>query len=349
MAAKREFVAGRDDAGRRLDRVLRVILPDAPLSAIYGALRRRRITLNGGRAKPDDRLKEGDRIAVDSLLAGSGGVAEAAEAATARPSVATPSAAPQYVEGLEKLKDLLVFAGDHLLFLNKPRGTPSHGEGGLDLLVREALASRSAASLSFSPGPLHRLDRNTSGLIAFPRSAEGARAFTALLREGGLRKRYLALVEGEPGEATMAGAGGRKPGRGHGEPGEEVWEDRLLRDERIRTSRPDPEGKAARARAKILLSGGGYSLLLVTLETGLTHQIRAQAAARGRPLAGDAKYGGKPFAGGYILHAWLLDFTEPLFPDLPLRLEAPLPSAARGRLETMFGAEALSLALAAAR
>ncbi|MBL8967543.1 MAG: RluA family pseudouridine synthase, partial [Spirochaetaceae bacterium] len=65
-----EFVAGPDDEGRRLDRVLRILLPGLPLSAVYGALRKKRIRVNGRKASPDDRLAEGDRIAVDRSIAG---------------------------------------------------------------------------------------------------------------------------------------------------------------------------------------------------------------------------------------------------------------------------------------
>ncbi len=311
------------------------MFPELPLSAIYRALRRKRITVNGARAVPERHLEEGDCIAVDDSLLGfpGEGGATRAEPPEMRAQSRGETAATER-DASERLAPLILASSADLLVLNKPRGMPAHGEGGLDRLVRAALASRSAASLSFFPGPLHRLDRNTSGLIVFPRSARGARSFTEVLRSGGLRKRYLALLEG----LWPLGAGGAS-----------IWEDRLVRDKRRRLSLPAPDGRLARATACPLLSRSGHTLALIDLETGLTHQIRAQAAARGLPLAGDTKYGAHPWRGGYILHAWILAFAHPLFPDLPKRFEAPLPASARERLAALFGATRLDAALDEAR
>jgi 23S rRNA pseudouridine1911/1915/1917 synthase len=82
---------------------------------------------------------------------------------------------------------------------------------------------------------------------------------------------------------------------------------------------------------------GGRSLLLVTLHTGLTHQIRLQASSRNLPLSGDSKYGGAPLAGGYILHAYSLEFPVPPFADLPKTIFAQLPPSAEERLVRIFG------------
>jgi len=182
---------------------------------------------------------------------------------------------------------------------------------------------RTAASLSFAPGPLHRLDRNTTGLLIFPRSAVGARAFTSLLRRRKLIKRYLALLDAEA--------------RPLGE-----WRDKISRDNHARTSAVSEEGDEASASMRTLASAGGRSLVLVELHTGLTHQIRVQASARGMPLSGDAKYGGSPFPSGYILHALSLEFPEPPFPDVPRLVTAPLPASASDRLGELFGSAALA-------
>jgi 23S rRNA pseudouridine955/2504/2580 synthase len=315
MKTTREMRAGPDDGGRRLDRILRALLPGLPLSAIYGALRRGRIRVNGKRARPEARLQEGDLIAVEEELFGPGGLPRGHEAEEGAAAAARL-----------RLEAWIACEGRDLLFINKPVGMSAHGEGGLDLLVREALAERMGGSLAFSPGPLHRLDRNTSGLITFPKSMAGAQAFTELLRAGGLRKRYLALLEGR-----LDGA--------------ERWEDRIVRDEESRVSRVDPEGSPALALARPLLQSAAATLALVELRTGLTHQIRVQASSRGLPLVGDVKYGGRRSAQGYLLHAWLLDFAEPPFPDIPGRVSAELPPEARTRLAGLFGREALEEAL----
>lgn len=310
--------AGPDDSGRRLDRVLRSCLGELPLSAIYGALRRGRILLNGRRAEGAARVEEGDLISFDPRLLPRDGIEVEAAAATASGDAAW--------SGVDALAGLLALATADLLFMNKPRGMLVHGEDSLEDRVREALRERSRGSLSFNPGPLHRLDRNTSGLVVFPRSAAGARAFTALVRERRVEKRYLALLDGVL-------------------EGEEAWRDRIERDGGRRSSSVGEAGRPASAIARPLLAAGGRSLALVLLGTGLTHQIRVQAAARGLPLAGDSKYGGRPFPGGYLLHAYALRFPEPPFPDCPDLVVAPPPPGARRRLEGIFGVEALEKAL----
>ena len=110
-------------------------------------------------------------------------------------------------------------------------------------------------------------------------------------------------------------------------------------------SRVSPDGSPALAFARPLLQSATATLALVELKTGLTHQIRVQASSRGLPLAGDVKYGGRRSAEGYLLHAWLLDFAEPPFPDIPGRVTAELPAEAMARLAGLFGREALAEAL----
>jgi 23S rRNA pseudouridine955/2504/2580 synthase len=223
-----------------------------------------------------------------------------------------------------------MYEDSNLLILNKPPGIAVHGSASsacrasLDEQVQAYLAPKLPPSLSFRPGPLHRLDKPTSGVIAFSVSLEGARLFSALLRDGNIRKEYLAVVDG-----IVGGAIGD----------EEVWEDRLVRDPEMRKTmtegEPGGEGRAQRALTRIrpLARTGSRTLIGAEIATGRTHQIRAQAAARGHPLSGDRKYGGKPFpAGGrtgpgaFFLHAGALEFLEaPPGMMLPRRVEAPPP------------------------
>jgi 23S rRNA pseudouridine955/2504/2580 synthase len=322
-----ERIAGPDDAGRRLDKILRVLLEDTSLSAIYTALRKGRILVNGAKVGPELRVAEGDRIFLHSSLR------TALRTANTFPSRAENARSGKSAGDatLASLADVLVLATADLIFVNKPRGELSQDaegeEAGISSRIRSALSTRSDASLSFVPGPLHRLDRNTTGILTFPRSAAGARAFSALVRERKLRKLYLALVDGEAKAETE-------------------WRDHITRDESSRMSAISSSGDEALAFMRPLASQKGHSLLLVELRTGLTHQIRVQAASRGLPLSGDAKYGGAPFSGGYILHAYAIGFREPPFPDVPSFVVAPLPAASRNRLAGLFGEKALSEALA---
>jgi 23S rRNA pseudouridine955/2504/2580 synthase len=305
------FVAGTEDSGRRLDKVLRSLLVEASLSEIYAALRKGGIRLNEARATPDIRLVAGDRIYIKTALL---------------PPLCSPESRTSTADDLDSIRDILVLATEDLLFVNKPRGVLSQGAEGLEVRIRKALSGRSASSLSFAPGPLHRLDRNTTGILTFPRSAAGARAFSGMIRDRRVIKRYLALVEGVV----------RSPAQ---------WRDRIVRDGAARKSAVSEGGEEAHAYIEPLVRRRDLSLILVELHTGLTHQIRVQASSRGIPLAGDRKYGGAPLMGGYILHALSLEFPEPPFPDVPRIVTADLPEAARTRLSSLFGEAPLLAAI----
>jgi 23S rRNA pseudouridine955/2504/2580 synthase len=311
--------AGADDDGRRLDRLLRRALPGLPLSLIHRLLRQGRVSLDGKPAEAASRVRAGSVIRVPGGT-GDGGAGEGRDAPGAAPaadtadtaSAATAAEAPGAPGGM------ILREEGGLLFINKPAGMAVHGPDSLETLVAAYLGPRLAPSLSFRPGPLHRLDKPTSGVVTFAAGIEGARRFSALIRERRLIKRYLALAEGRL-EAPL------------------VWEDLLYRDtERRKTLAGDgPGGKSARTRVFPLACGGDYSLIVLEIDTGRTHQIRAQAALRGHPLAGDRKYGGGFQAGGFLLHALSLEFPAGEGP--PERVEAPIPEAFRQRIIRLFG------------
>ena len=299
---------GVDDAERRLDRILKVLLGDLSLSAIYAALRRGQIRVNGKKTTADYRVILGDEIEIAIALC--------------------PSAMADRTIALENdaitgsLDDLILLRTPDLLFLNKPRGIATHGRGSLDDLVKGSRLYDASTSLSFVPGPLHRLDRNTSGILTFSLSMRGAQQFSASLREGKIRKSYLALLQGRLEESAR-------------------WEDRLIRDEASLTTRPSEEGDLAICQAEPLVSSKSACLALVILETGKTHQIRAQSAIHGHPLLGDTKYGGKRKEGGYFLHAIRLELLGLDLTGLPSSLIAPIPGLGRGILEKEFGLKAI--------
>jgi 23S rRNA pseudouridine955/2504/2580 synthase len=315
------LITADDDDGRRLDRVLRKALPGLPLSALHRFLRKGKITVDGAPAEAAFRVRAGQLIGVPEVPMAS---------CRAEPDV------PAAVSSLEILRE-----GDGFLILNKPAGIAVHGPGSLDEQVRAYLAPKLPASLSFTPGPLHRLDKPSSGVIVFSTSLGGARYFSALLkgRSSGpalIRKIYLAITDG-----TLESG--------------ETWEDTLFRDrDRRRTcvvspvaggTAPCAKARPALTRITPVASAFGRSLIRAEIETGRTHQIRAQAAAHGRPLSGDAKYGGKPFpdkknrSSGFFLHSWILEF--PLHPAGPLvRVEAPLPEEFVRVIREIFGPSA---------
>jgi 23S rRNA pseudouridine955/2504/2580 synthase len=316
------IIAGVDDEGRRLDRILRKAFPGLPLSGIHRFLRRGSVLVDGRRGGAADRIRAGQVIELRS-----------ASALVRAPAFAEGNGGSAPGDGAAALPDIL-WEGAGLLILNKPAGLAVHGPESLEDLVRLYLRDKLPPSLSFRPGPLHRLDKPASGVIVFSTSLEGARCFSALLREGGVRKSYLALAEG-----VLSG--------------EARWEDLLVRDRSSRktyavsgTGRPDKLSaapKEARARALPLAAahsnGRAYTLLEVELYTGRTHQIRSQAASHGHPLAGDRKYGGSFMREGFLLHARTLEISR--FPGVegPLLVNAPLPEQFRRVLADIFGEE----------
>jgi len=276
-----ELVTGENDSGRRLDRILRKALPCHPLPLLHRLIRQGKVFTDGKPAKANDRLKAGVTIIIPSL--------KNAE----KPDASTP---------VLSLPDI-IWQGKGLLAVNKPSGLAVHGNPSLDKMVLSFLKGKISRSLSFTPGPLHRLDKPSSGIVVFSENIKGARLFSTLMRERNVKKTYLAVIEGNLKH-------------------EEIWEECLVRDkERKKTfvSEGSKSGKNAITKVTSLAEFKNYSLIKAEILTGRTHQIRAQAAFHGLPLSGDIKYGGHG-KEGFFLHAWKMEFLD-------VFIEAPLPKA----------------------
>ncbi|GHV87660.1 RNA pseudouridine synthase [Spirochaetia bacterium] len=358
-----DLIAGNDDNGRRLDRILRKALPDMPLSLIHRLLRTGRVLVDGTAAGADCRVPAGARICVQDAGPGGGRRTDgSAKLETCVHGCLAPEAAKNKSTRLPDRSGTphaggpipaIIWQGAGLLAVNKPAGIAVHGSDrrstdrrsidrrsteSLDTQVQAYLAGKLPPSLSFKPGPLHRLDKPTSGIVVFSVTLEGAQIFTALLRERQLRKRYIALADGCIEKA-------------------ETWEESLIRDRQQEKTFPaatnTPGAKPALTRALPLAVTRRYSLIMLEIETGRTHQIRAQAAFHGHPLSGDRKYGGAPFSGGLLLHAWSLEFP-PFPPEMPAQttspppelagktLQAPLPAAFLEQIRAIFGEGAIN-------
>jgi 23S rRNA pseudouridine955/2504/2580 synthase len=301
-----EFRAGEDDSGKRLDSVLRKALPGAGLSAIYSLIRRGGVRVDGAKASIGMKIHPGNRIAVRD-----------------RSGILSRSLTPTEREPLPEMPlsvpELIIFENDHVLALDKPRGRTAHGPGGLDSYVRAYLLDRIPASISFKPGPCHRLDRGTTGVLLFAKSLLGAHAAHEAFSSSAVIKIYIAVLDGSMTEACH-------------------WIDSLKRlENENRSVRSDPSGKKAETFVLPLASNGSKSLAIMRISTGRNHQIRAQSASRGHPLSGDAKYGGSPLRGGFILHCAEIGFQGREDDPLPPRLSSPLPQDSRSSINVFFG------------
>lgn len=302
------FYCKTNDADRRLDRVIKKMLPDVPAGLIYSALRKGRIKVNGKKVKQSYRTSADDVIQVHESIfyqkTGSG-------------------AAPASSGAVEKLKKMTVLKTDNLLLLNKPAGMLTHGDESLADLLKDGLEGIEE-SLSFTPAPLHRLDRNTSGLIAAGLSLKGAAAFSKLMRERKIRKYYLGLCLG-----TLEK--------------ELVLKNQLVRrdkksyiDESVQA-----EGPEAVTRVFPISGRNGFTLCLFRIDTGQTHQIRSQLSSAGFPLAGDSKYGGGcSNLRNYILHSYAFILTEGEEVCGFSSAKTDLPSFAMTGLVKLLGEEA---------
>jgi 23S rRNA pseudouridine955/2504/2580 synthase len=319
-----EIKAAIDDENRRLDRILRKLFPDASLSHIYALLRRGKIAVNGKKSGAECahlRIMAGDVIALPDELS----AAWRKKGSGNDPSL-TPDARLRIIDEAR-----IIFENDDLLVVNKSAGMPVHGgsskkQKNLAEIVDAYLSGTISASLSFAPGPLHRLDQPTSGLIVFSKSLAGARLFTALIGEHTVVKRYLAVVDGYIETPAL-------------------WRDALVRNREERKTLAAERGDAgvhaagvqnAETYVEPLASASAYSLILAEIRTGRTHQIRSQAALHGHPLAGDKKYGGSFLKTGLLLHAYSLEF--PAETGLPA-LEAPPPHTFRRFIRAVFNPE----------
>lgn len=285
--------------GQRVDNFLLGRLKGAPRSLIYRILRSGEVRLNGGRVKPATRLARGDILRVPPV----------------RLSAPTEPAAPS--AGLQRrLESAIVYEDEGLILIDKPAGLAVHGGSGLSLGLIEALRGlRPGQTLEL----VHRLDRDTSGCLLISKKPAILRWLHQQLREGQVRKRYLALlVGGLPRERVEVRAPLRK---------------NLLRGGE-RVVRVDPvAGKAARTGFRVRQAHGDFTLVDVRLDTGRTHQIRVHAAHLGAAVAGDEKYGnaeGNRYLSKLGLNRLFLHATELGFrphPEAePLRLTAPLPA-----------------------
>jgi 23S rRNA pseudouridine955/2504/2580 synthase len=294
------LTVGDDAEGQRIDNFLVRTLKGVPKSHIYRILRSGEVRVNKGRVRPDARLAPGDVVRIPPVRA-------ATPAGPARPRTADP------------FKPAILYEDDALLAVDKPAGLAVHGGSGIALgLIEQLRAARPDARLLEL---VHRLDRDTSGVLLVAKKRSALTDLHAQLRDGAVDKRYLVLVRGIWRDAKrkvevplhkFVTAEGERRVRAEASGRESVT---VFRRERVWPTHVPP-----------------LALLEAELETGRTHQIRAHLAHIGYALAGDDKYG--DFAWNrelareglkrMFLHARSVSFRHPAG-GAATRITAPLP------------------------
>lgn len=321
-AAEVRFVTvDEESAGQRLDNFLFRHLKGVPKTHVYRIIRSGEVRLNKGRVQAETRVSAGDVLRLPPVRVAERSPEEVAERAPAR-------------------EFPLLHEDEWLLAIDKPAGVAVHGGSGVSFGVIEQLrrARPGAKFLEL----VHRLDRETSGILLVATRRSALTALQAQFREREMGKTYLALVEGTwPAQRKVLDAPLARyllPAAAGAAEGER----------RVRVvARDHPDAMSAvtlvRVIAPVRLPGDAtaMSLLAVTIKTGRTHQIRVHLASAGHPIAGDDKYGvferhralQKLGLKRMFLHAWRLQFTHPasgermaLQANLPPELRALMPA-----------------------
>jgi 23S rRNA pseudouridine1911/1915/1917 synthase len=292
-----ELRAGPEAAGARLDAYLAG--PLGSRSRAQRLIERGAVLVDGAPAPKRLRLAGGEAIRVD----------EAAGAPAEAPAEPAPFG--------------VAFEDEHLLVVDKPAGVVVHpARGHPHGTLAQALAGRAGGGEEGRAGIVHRLDRDTSGLLVVAKSEAVHRALRALLARRAITREYLALVEGRPPART-------------GTIDAPIGRDRRRRT-RISTDTDEP--RAAVTHFAIERALPSTTLLRVRLETGRTHQIRVHLQAIGHPVCGDAEYGTAGLLGldRQFLHAARLTFAHPVTGEA-VEATSPLPADLRGALERAAG------------
>lgn len=313
----KSFTIRENEAGQRLDKYLRKLLPDAPGSFIYKMLRKKNIVLNSAKATGAEHLNVGDEVACflsdetfEKFSKSTGETIKELKHVPVQPAFS------------------VVFENDDILVMNKPAGMLSQKAKESDISANEHMiaylletkALTEEALHTFRPSICNRLDRNTSGLLLAGKTLHGLQHLSAELKSRSMKKYYRCLVRGDIEEKQLQ--------KGY-----------LLKDERENAvsvfKNGAPNRKYIETAYDPIERFGDYTLLEVHLITGRSHQIRAHLASLGHPVIGDPKYGDprqnqlfekKAGVNRQLLHAYRVHFSDgsEVVADLPKDFEAAL-------------------------
>jgi 23S rRNA pseudouridine955/2504/2580 synthase len=301
---------GEESAGQRLDNYLTKLLKGVPKSHIYRILRSGEVRINSRRTEPGYRIQPGDRLRLPPVR-------------TAKPAAVSAS------RPMLRLKADVLYEDDHLLAINKPAGVAVHGGSGISRGVVEQLRFERPEARFLEL--VHRLDRETTGVLLLAKRRPALTNLHRQLRDGQVQKIYCALVKGHwrDGKRSVA-----------------LPLHKYVSQSGERRVSVRQDGLPAHTVFHLRRNWGNFSLLEAELKTGRTHQIRVHLAHLGFPIAGDDKYGDftlnrqlmKQGLKRMFLHASRVAFAHPHSGAL-LKLEAPLPPDLQGFLATLDAGE----------
>ena len=294
----RKYIIQKSEEGQTLEKYIQKLLVSAPNSFIYKLFRKKDVKVNGHHEDRKFVVSENDEVSVY--------VKEEQFEEFLKEKAYQPN---------NQIQDWIVYEDENVLFINKPRGLlvqkSAPQDESLDQMVVEYLIYKGEydpnKELAFKPGPAHRLDRNTSGMVVFGKNHQSLELLFELFKNHDLiNKHYLALVVGkmEKEKGTINAP--------------------LRKDEKTNTvtvASLEKGGKTAKTVYKVIKSYDDYSLLDVTLLTGRTHQIRVHLAYINHPIIGDEKYGdfqaNRVFKNKYGFNKQFLHAYKMGFGDLP--------------------------------
>ena len=330
-AEVRTVAVDEQDAGQRLDNFLIRQCKGVPKTHIYRIIRSGEVRVNKGRASAERRIATGDLVRIPPLRTSR----RADDKAQAMADAGANGANRTGAHASDVRAFVALYEDDALLVIDKPAGVAVHGGSGVSFGVIEQLrmARPQARFLEW----VHRLDRETSGLLLVAKQRLALQQLQDQFRARETGKTYLALVRGRwPAGLTLLERPLRKFLLPDGE-------------RRVAAVAPDHvDAMAATSLVKVALTGEAFTLLEVTIKTGRTHQIRVHLAAEGRPIAGDGKYGDFALNKALqrvdapvplrrmFLHAWRLQFNHPVG-GRRMHLQADLPAELQSFLDHAIG------------
>ena len=335
-----DFKTSANDTDRRFDTLLRKFLPQMPLSLVYKNIRTGFIRLNNKKAKQETKIHVGDIINIEKRL-----FEKFSSGSDSTSNNADKNSLSE--ENIKKNTDFInkitLFKNKNILIINKPYNInvqdSKNDKNSLDKIVKSIYIKD---SLTFAPGPMHRLDKLTTGIICFSQNLQCARWFSEQIANHSIQKYYLAILEGKLLE-------------------KQEWIDYLEKDDEIskngmhksKVSSTSEENDGKKAITIIEpISYGKYKNMDMTfakifIPTGRNHQIRLQCSSRGYPILQDSLYNSKiskeknDFEQKLYLHCYKLVFPKNDF-EIPLEVNSPIPETFENALKKILARNDIS-------